>query len=592
MICKTDLRENSSNNPKLKLKNTTPNQEAPNDSNSSTIQNLSPNFKRTNAGSDNKSLSHLTLNFGEAIKKLKEEIEEIKEDEFLSEGSEEEPSIKSLHEKIEEEPIENEHSKKLVSYYTFGRGLGQSLRNIENGVVQGASHQELVGFGIDSSSSIGQYHSFKTPSFKCIESQSGSQSFVDEEKQEPFKENPSKKEETFYHFEKNLFESYFSRIDRVAFNSEMKTVKKVAIKQRVLNNETIIRVQNELEVFKRTKAHPKIMEMLDGFCDRYKYTMILEDCSGGALFEVVMKAQKISEEDVARIMAQILNALSFLHSKNLVHGKLDQASIAFKTPSIESDLKLIGFGNSQVIGNETPDSMKIKGNSLFFAPEVLLKRQLSPESDIWSTGFFPFLISSSSGLLDLQVIVFCANLNKTGVIMHILLFGFPPFVGNSTDELLLKSNQGLQASKNSYLEKISRPCKDLLLSLLSKDPKARPKSSSALCHPWFSETPSEPFGLIFFDNLNSFLKSVRILNTSRLFLAKKTALKLFQENLSKKITPNTTSSFPFGSESHLRVNRLRDGELLANGKQVIDQFDLWRGPLPSPNSREMLPGPK
>ena len=104
------------------------------------------------------------------------------------------------------------------------------------------------------------------------------------------------------------------------------------------------------------------------------------------------------ENEAAIIMKQIISAIIYLHNKNIIHRDIKPENIVFNSEDSDT-VKLIDFGTSK---NFTKDNLQgIVGSSYYVAPEVLLNK-CSIKSDIWSCG----------------------------VLLYILLCGYPPFDGS------------------------------------------------------------------------------------------------------------------------------------------------------------------
>jgi calcium-dependent protein kinase len=135
-------------------------------------------------------------------------------------------------------------------------------------------------------------------------------------------------------------------------------------------------------------------------------------CSGGELFEKIQKSSKFTEKQAAAYIKQLLSAIVYLHHRNIVHRDLKAENILFDIPGEESNLKLIDFGISSefVAGKKMTDPL---GTPYYIAPEVLLENY-DEKCDVWSCG----------------------------VILYILLCGYPPFNGETDDEIFANVQKG------------------------------------------------------------------------------------------------------------------------------------------------------
>lgn len=129
-------------------------------------------------------------------------------------------------------------------------------------------------------------------------------------------------------------------------------------------------------------------------------------CSGGELFDRIQKISSFNEKQAAKYIKQLLSAIAYLHARNIVHRDLKAENLLFENETDEANLKLIDFGISCEFFNGT----KLKetlGTPYYIAPEVL-RQNYDEKCDIWSAG----------------------------VILFILLCGYPPFNGDDDNEIL------------------------------------------------------------------------------------------------------------------------------------------------------------
>lgn len=75
-----------------------------------------------------------------------------------------------------------------------------------------------------------------------------------------------------------------------------------------------------------------------------------------------------------------------------------------------------------------------------------------------------------------------------GVILYILLGGYPPFYDKSNQMLYRKIMKGAYQFHTEYWSEVSEEAKDLIRKLLVLDPKARLTVDQALSHPWIQQT--------------------------------------------------------------------------------------------------------
>ena len=131
-------------------------------------------------------------------------------------------------------------------------------------------------------------------------------------------------------------------------------------------------------------------------------------CTGGELFDRIIKAEFFSEEVAAKVFKQILESLNYCHSNNIVHRDLKPENFLFVSPDDDADLKIIDFGLSKIMDGGRLQRMKTRaGTPYYISPEVLAGNY-DVSCDMWSAG----------------------------CMLYILLCGYPPFYGDNNQEIL------------------------------------------------------------------------------------------------------------------------------------------------------------
>ena len=148
-------------------------------------------------------------------------------------------------------------------------------------------------------------------------------------------------------------------------------------------------LRNEIQLLK-TLDHPYIVRPIETFEFRSQIYLVMELCSGGDLYT----RDPYSEEQAARIIGCILSAISFMHSRHIVHRDLKYENCLFANKSPRSEVKLIDFGLSKAY---SPDDGMISGGCgtiYSMAPECIRGRY-NEKADIWSIGVLAFMLMSS-----------------------------------------------------------------------------------------------------------------------------------------------------------------------------------------------------
>ena len=228
--------------------------------------------------------------------------------------------------------------------------------------------------------------------------------------------------------------------------------------KKLIKNKT--RLKTEINLL-RELDHPNIIKLYETFEDKQYIYLIMEECSGGELFQrLALNAknnQLYTEKDAARLMKQILEAVNYLHHHGICHRDLKPENILLSSMSDNFQLKLIDFGLSKVLKTINGLMTDKVGTVYYMAPEVL-QGKYTIKCDVWSCG----------------------------VILYIMLCGNPPFYSN--DEKILKEKicNFQYDFSNPLFNKISDDAKDLIKSIFV-DSKRRPKISDILNTSWVKE---------------------------------------------------------------------------------------------------------
>ncbi|XP_060529104.1 MAP kinase-interacting serine/threonine-protein kinase 1 [Cylas formicarius] len=246
------------------------------------------------------------------------------------------------------------------------------------------------------------------------------------------------------------------------------------------------RVFREVETFYYCQGHPNIIQLTEFFEDEEKFYLVFEKINGGQLLARIQEYKYFSEAAAAEIIREVASALQFMHAKGIAHRDLKPENIlcVYKDrlcPVKICDFDLgsgIRFQTSMSSPLATPQLLTPVGSAEFMAPEVVET----------------FVNDTDTHSYDKR-----CDLWSLGVIAYILLSGYPPFYGKcgrecgwergenctACQELLFHSIQeGRYDFPASEWEGISSDAKDLIASLLIKEPGKRISAERVLAHPW------------------------------------------------------------------------------------------------------------
>jgi calcium-dependent protein kinase len=310
------------------------------------------------------------------------------------------------------------------------------------------------------------------------------------------------------------------------------------------------RFRTEIDILKELD-HPNIIKLFETFEDRRNFYLVMELCLGGELFDRILEAGHFSEDEAAAAMQHILRAVLYMHENGVTHRDLKPENFLFQTkePIRENTLKVIDFGLSSHFESGTALRTRA-GTAYYVAPQVLAGRY-DRMCDLWSAG----------------------------VIMYTILCGYPPFYGDSDEQVLACVRQGNYAFEPEDWRTISRDAKDLVRNLIKMNPAERfdaaqaaaagrsglrwrgrprrPPAAKALGHLWLkNRAPGavhQPLG-------HRFLEKLRRFRSKNNF--KKAALQIIAGQLSEgqiRALRDTFTAMDENNDGLLSVGELKEG---------------------------------
>jgi len=264
-----------------------------------------------------------------------------------------------------------------------------------------------------------------------------------------------------YEVGQTLGTGHFSK---VKLGTSKKTGEKVAIK--IINKPTgskIAMLKAEVDILTKCD-HPNIVKMHKCYETEKILYLVLELLTGGELFDRIIAKGHYSEADARQVSIVLLDSLRYLHAQGVAHRDLKPENILLKDKSDDAAIKITDFGLSKIFFADDNDQEVIMktacGTPGYVAPEVLGHEAYSSQVDMWSTG----------------------------VIVYILLCGFPPFYGDNDAQMFKRIKAGQYKFLSPYWDPISADAKDFVRNLLIVDPKKRMTAAEALNHRWLGRT--------------------------------------------------------------------------------------------------------
>jgi len=216
-------------------------------------------------------------------------------------------------------------------------------------------------------------------------------------------------------------------------------------------------VMHEIQILK-TLNNPNIVRLFETIEDSNNLYLVFEGVEGGSLCDYLRRvpSNKLPEPEAKRLFSQIVNAIQYCHSKNVVHRDIKLENILLDG---NKNVKVIDFGFSVVVNTVCKLSM-FCGTALYIAPEIISRKSYwGPPVDVWSLG----------------------------VILYVMLSGKFPFKGNSESELYKSISRGVYTVPKGISESASK----LLANLLNTNPFKRPTCDELMKDPFLEIKPTE-----------------------------------------------------------------------------------------------------
>lgn len=207
--------------------------------------------------------------------------------------------------------------------------------------------------------------------------------------------------------------------------------------------------------------HPNIFKMYEFYQNKEAYYLVTEFLEGKDLFDYITNCVNFTEKTVCVIMEQILSAILYLHKHNIIHRDLKPENIVLAKAGDINSLKLIDFGTCKRLENNVKLQAPL-GTRYYMAPEMLL------------------------GYYDFKVDVWAC-----GVIMYILMVGYPPFNGNNDTEISQNIVNNPVTFFQGDWENKTPGSINLLMKILTKNPDERIGIDDIFEHNWFKRNFEE-----------------------------------------------------------------------------------------------------
>uniref|UniRef100_A0A8C2Z078 calcium/calmodulin-dependent protein kinase n=1 Tax=Cyclopterus lumpus TaxID=8103 RepID=A0A8C2Z078_CYCLU len=181
--------------------------------------------------------------------------------------------------------------------------------------------------------------------------------------------------------------------------------------------------------------------------------------TGGELFEDIVAREYYSEADASHCIQQILEAVLHCHQMGVVHRDLKPENLLLASKLKGAAVKLADFGLAIEVQGDQQAWFGFAGTPGYLSPEVLRKDAYGKPVDMWACG----------------------------VILYILLVGYPPFWDEDQHRLYQQIKAGAYDFPSPEWDTVTPEAKDLINKMLTINPAKRVTATDALKHPWICQ---------------------------------------------------------------------------------------------------------
>ena len=329
---------------------------------------------------------------------------------------------------------------------------------------------------------------------------------------------------------------------------QIKTGEKMAVKIIDKNNSNLDSDYLNKEVYILSILdNPRIMKIYDILDNDDYFFIFMELIEGGNLKDLIIKryldknVYLFRDSECSQIMKGILEALNYLHKKNIIHRDIKPENILFKNKDDLSSVILCDFGLAYQMNEYENSTSGLCGTTIYMAPEVLLKKN------------YDYLVDSFSA----------------GIVLYILCSGgMHPFYYRGCQQKEYIDKLISQKCLCKFSAEMPLLARNLFLKLCKFEPLFRYSISKALLHPWITRSSKSPIPLTIFEEYSKSdkIKTFKQLLCSMICLAgiKK---KYFKRKRKKKEICKNNSYYDNLDKTYMKGNSGLNNQLMNINKK-------------------------
>lgn len=209
----------------------------------------------------------------------------------------------------------------------------------------------------------------------------------------------------------------------------------------------------------RKLDHPNIVRLHDSVKEDHFQYFVFDLVPGGELFEDIVAREYYSEADASQCIQQVLQSINHCHENDIIHRDIKPENLVLASKGNGASVKLTDFGLAMEVTGDQKAWYGLAGTPGYLAPELLKKEYYGKTVDIWSCG----------------------------IVLYILLVGYPPFYDEDEKKMYDEIRAGKFYYPSPEWDTVTTQAKHLINQMLTTNPHKRITAAEALLHPWICQ---------------------------------------------------------------------------------------------------------
>ncbi|XP_015180388.1 PREDICTED: calcium/calmodulin-dependent protein kinase type II alpha chain isoform X13 [Polistes dominula] len=355
-----------------------------------------------------------------------------------------------------------------------------------------------------------------------------------------------------YDLKEELGKGAFSVVRRCVQKSSGQEFAAKIINTKKLSARDFQKLEREARICRKLQ-HPNIVRLHDSIQEENYHYLVFDLVTGGELFEDIVAREFYSEADASHCIQQILESVHHCHHNGVVHRDLKPENLLLASKAKGAAVKLADFGLAIEVSGESQAWYGFAGTPGYLSPEVLKKEPYGKPVDIWACG----------------------------VILYILLVGYPPFWDDDQHRLYAQIKAGSYDYPSPEWDTVTPEAKNLINQMLTVNPSKRITANEALKHPWICQRERVASVV----HRQETVDCLKKFNARRKLKGAILTTMLATRNFSSKYDPQAGSTGSVGSGSSSSSNNSQNSQTGASPSSAATVYLSNPSNVPPPSRR-------